>query len=168
LPARSEPVSARVLDPAVVVSAGADTLAAAAPDSSSATAAVTVLPVPPTPKLGAGDGQVSVGGVASRLTVIDCDDSPPALDAVQVSVCDAVSAVIAVASHPGLLRRIDSSVTFQVTWPPASSHPFWPWPLTAGVIEGGVLSGYSVPSQNLTSSTAPLTSPLIEGCPPTM
>src|SRR5439155_12194415 len=92
-PARSEPVSVTALEPAVDVSAGADTLVAEAPDRSSATVAATVLPVSPTAKLG-GDGQVNVGAVPSRLTVIDDDDWPPALDAVQDSVCDAVSAAI--------------------------------------------------------------------------
>jgi hypothetical protein len=85
---------------------------------------------------------ITIGAVASRLIVTDCEALPPALLAEHVSVVPDVSALIVVGSQPLLDTISDSaSATAQLTATSLVYQPFWPSvPDTAGAISGGVLS----------------------------
>ena len=131
-PATSRPVTAALREPALCVSAAAVTVADAGPEPPSATVAVTN-PEAPTASVGA-PWQVTVGAVASRLTVTDRELEPPALVAWHVRV--AVPSATAAVSQPVFVRMIDSSVIVQLTCPEPVSQPSLPAaPVTTGVID---------------------------------
>jgi len=85
---------------------------------------------------------VSVGAVASRLIVTDCELVPPMLVAWQVKVVPEVSDDTLLISHPVIEATVDSgSVTVQFTVTLLMYQPLLPKvPVTDGVITGGVMS----------------------------
>ena len=70
LPALSPAVRDLVLTPAVVVSAAAETVGRSGPEVASLTDAL-ITPEPPSATTGAGEAQLTVGGVLSTLTVTE-------------------------------------------------------------------------------------------------
>ena len=95
----------------------------------------------------AGASIVTVGAVASRLIVTDCEALPPALVASHVTVVPLVSLVIAVGSHPLVcsVAGDSASATVQVTVTSLRYQPFSPGvPVTPGAIAGGDRSSISV------------------------
>jgi len=84
----------------------------------------------------------AAGGVASRLIVTDAVDVPPPLVAEHVTATPDVSFVTFVGPQPVLDEIADSpSVTVHVTDTLPMYQPAFPsWPVTVGVITGGVES----------------------------
>ena len=91
----------------------------------------------------AGDAEpLTVGAVASRLIVTDCDDVPPALVAEHVKVVPAVSALTVVGSQPDADEiAVSLSTTPHVTVTSLTYQPLLPSvPVTFGVMTGGLAS----------------------------
>ena len=96
----------------------------------------------PSPRTNDAVWQVSVGPVASRLTVTDFVVVPPALVALQVFVVPAVSVEIVDGAQPVEVRIADcASVTVQVTFTLERYQLFEPSvPVTVEVTFGGLVS----------------------------